>query len=673
MSQSIITLAAEEWLANKVAAHQPARPDKMVFAHIPEQDAATPIQPDEGMPPADAIKHMADITQFGLLNENTFVSSVILDSTIGDWTYNWVGLIDSESNTVLMIVHVADQQKIKTQNGIQGNTLTRNLAMQFSGAADASHITVTAETWQIDYSARLIGIDERLRVANQDIYGKAAFFGEGYLVTKHEQGFHVTPGAGYVHGLRCEQGQIVTLMPESLPTRVWLDASLQGTVTSRWEVVTQVTTAPERSHYTQNGFSHFVFAIADIAADGTVTDLRPKGPTQQQDDKLARHEKSRNHPDATLAEKGFVQLSSELDSNSEMLAATPKAVKIAMDNARARLAKDRNGADIPIPALFVDNLGLRDTVNKAASALQDGSWGIGANGISMTNNDILSPTSIGNTFFNQGGGASDSHFGGYGTGIHLSYGSSGDGSQRMTANLFVDSAGNLSVEWLAVNKSNSNIVVQRIQKLYGPLNKPSAGDVSAIPFFGQIPAGTNLNTLTNYGVWFNPANANATPELNYPSWQAGSLQVLQDAGTAQIYTEYAGGKQYRRGLYDGRWSAWRVVYDSLNKQNSDDVNAISRDTCHVAGFVNGNKEVPYMRHTTSNEVISLLTTSAAAARYVSDIRMGANSYVDWGSGGGTVPAGCVLTGGNFDDARSRAFYAPVQKCVNGTWYNVVRV
>ncbi|EPL7867066.1 phage tail protein [Citrobacter freundii] len=132
------------------------------------------------------------------------------------------------------------------------------------------------------------------------------------------------------------------------------------------------------------------------------------------DDKLAEHEKSRNHPDATLNEKGFVQLSSVTDSTSEALAATPKAVKaaydlangkytaqdastaqkgivqlnsatdssdetqaatpkavkIAMDNANARLAKERNGGDIPNKPLFVQNIGLQDTVNKAAGSLQ---------------------------------------------------------------------------------------------------------------------------------------------------------------------------------------------------------------------------------------------------------------------------------------------------------------
>ncbi|MEE4521886.1 phage tail protein, partial [Escherichia coli] len=47
-----------------------------------------------------------------------------------------------------------------------------------------------------------------------------------------------------------------------------------------------------------------------------------------------------------------------------------KAVKIAMDNANARLAKDRNGADIPNKPLFIQNLGLQETVNKAANAVQ---------------------------------------------------------------------------------------------------------------------------------------------------------------------------------------------------------------------------------------------------------------------------------------------------------------
>ncbi len=49
------------------------------------------------------------------------------------------------------------------------------------------------------------------------------------------------------------------------------------------------------------------------------------------DDKLKEHEQSRRHPDASLTAKGFVQLSSATNSDSETLAATPKAVKAAYD------------------------------------------------------------------------------------------------------------------------------------------------------------------------------------------------------------------------------------------------------------------------------------------------------------------------------------------------------
>ncbi|EPO3692861.1 tail fiber protein, partial [Escherichia coli] len=51
---------------------------------------------------------------------------------------------------------------------------------------------------------------------------------------------------------------------------------------------------------------------------------------------LKEHEQSRRHPDASLTAKGFVQLSSATNSDSETLAATPKAVKVAYDLANGK-------------------------------------------------------------------------------------------------------------------------------------------------------------------------------------------------------------------------------------------------------------------------------------------------------------------------------------------------
>ncbi|MEX0446098.1 tail fiber protein [Xenorhabdus sp. SGI246] len=110
---------------------------------------------------------------------------------------------------------------------------------------------------------------------------------------------------------------------------------------------------------------------------------------------IEEHALSRNHPDATLQDKGFVILSNDVSSDSETMAATPKAVKAAYDlannannNANIRLSKDLNGADIPDKAEFVKNLGLSDTVKRVERAIfvvergqnASGSWVIWSDG-----------------------------------------------------------------------------------------------------------------------------------------------------------------------------------------------------------------------------------------------------------------------------------------------------
>ncbi|EAY4716831.1 hypothetical protein S814_00955 [Salmonella enterica] len=69
-------------------------------------------------------------------------------------------------------------------------------------------------------------------------------------------------------------------------------------------------------------------------------------------------------PAATFTTAGISLLSSSVTSDSETIAATSKAVKIAMDNANARMAKDRNGADIPNKALFRQSLELGNSATR---------------------------------------------------------------------------------------------------------------------------------------------------------------------------------------------------------------------------------------------------------------------------------------------------------------------
>ncbi|QXN68744.1 tail-collar fiber protein [Hafnia phage yong2] len=335
-----------------------------------------------------------------------------------------------------------------------------------------------------------------------------------------------------------------------------------------------------------------------LRIDQDLLEIRGRGAQAQ---KTARE--SLAIVDASTRQKGLVQLNSATNSTSETQAATPAAVKAANDNANGRLEKNKNLSDVTDKSKARVNLELIKQTsphdNTTGSLLTVGAFGLGGNSIPVTtasNSDLSKMPAIP---FNA-----------------IREYKASDGSVYLIGISGISPSGNL-VEWLAPeNGADAKKIAVRNKDslfvLYSTGNKPTASDVGAIPFFGQIPAGTNLNTLTRYGVWFNPSNANATLALNYPSTQAGSLQVLQDAGSTQIYTEYQSGSQFRRGFYAGTWSPWRIVYDSGYKPTPDDVNAIAQDSCRVAGFAGGNRDMPYMRHTASNDVVRLLPANGNA-------------------------------------------------------------
>lgn len=80
-----------------------------------------------------------------------------------------------------------------------------------------------------------------------------------------------------------------------------------------------------------------VIIVSSVASVELTIDTTTVMATQDYvDDKIAEHEQSRRHPDASLTAKGFTQLSSATNSTSETLAATPKAVKAAYDLANRK-------------------------------------------------------------------------------------------------------------------------------------------------------------------------------------------------------------------------------------------------------------------------------------------------------------------------------------------------
>ncbi|MDJ2519268.1 phage tail protein [Salmonella enterica] len=373
MSQTTITRAFEQWKAQQGATGEPVLLDEFVFANVPGLEPDRPVDRNETLPPAEQIVHRQAVSRKGVVNDNAVVHSVVLGADVGDFSFNWIGLLNKASGTLAMIVHAPLQQKLKTAEGQQGNVLTRSFLMEYNGAQAETGINTPAESWQIDFTARMAGMDERQRLENIDIFGAAAFFGDGYLVGKSGNQFYVTKGSGYVAGLRTTLAENLNITVTTRPVKVWLDVCWTGTLTSVWGVQSRITVADNLADYVQNGVQHYVFAVAGIDENGNITDLRPKGTLneQQASDALRKHEQSRNHPDATTREKGFVQLSSDTNSESEMLAATPKAVKAAMDNANGRLEKNSNGGDIPDKKQFARTIGA---VTSTTITLGESGW-----------------------------------------------------------------------------------------------------------------------------------------------------------------------------------------------------------------------------------------------------------------------------------------------------------
>ncbi|HDK2738267.1 TPA: phage tail protein [Escherichia coli] len=336
---TIITEQYEHWCANQLISGKPARPDTFVFAYVPGQDESAEIPRDEMLPDESMIQYCAPVTQYGLLSPNATAFSIILDTTVGDFEYNWIGLLNEESGVLCMIAHTPRQLKIKTANGVQGNNLIRTFSMEFDGAAAAMHIDVSADVWQIDFTARLAGMDEARRLLAFDHYGEAAFLGDGFLVSYQDGTATVATGVGYVGGLRVSLREPYSL-PAAVGDTLWIDASWQGFVTGEWNTVFTFCACKEHASYTDgNGFRHFVAPLAKLTPEGS-RDLRPQTPGEEQSNALAEHEKSRKHPDATLNEKGFAQYSNDTDSDAEDRAATSKAVKAAMDKAKGAVQRD---------------------------------------------------------------------------------------------------------------------------------------------------------------------------------------------------------------------------------------------------------------------------------------------------------------------------------------------
>ncbi|MCF7246477.1 tail fiber protein [Escherichia coli] len=366
--------------------------------------------------------------------------------------------------------------------------------------------------------------------------------------------------------------------------------------------------------------------------------------------------------DGTTARKGLVQLSSAANSDSETLAATPKAVKAAYDNAEKRLQKDQNGADIPDKRLFLRNIGATNSTTMSFSG--------GAGWFRLATVTMPQASSV--VYISLIGGA------GYNVNSPMQAGISelvlraGNGNPKgLTGALWRrTSVGFTNFAWVNTSGDTYDVYVE----------------------IGNYATGVNIQ-------WDYTSNASVTIHTS-PSYTANKPTGLTDGTVYVIYSSHIkptaadvgalslSGGQLNGALGIGTSSALggnSIVLgdnDTGFKQNGDGNLDVYANNVHVMRFVSGSIQ--------SNKAINITGRVNPTdygnfdSRYVRDIRLGgaatykpANNGMTWTH---QAPSGCIYsgiivqdTGSNSADNIGGVYYRPVQKYINGTWYNVARV
>ena len=277
MSQ-VVTNAGEALFAQKAQANKQLDIDTFIFAYVPGQDSQAPVERSEGLPPTAQQVHTQTVQQVGRINNNTVVYSTVLNSLTGPFEFNWVGLYSSVNNTLVAISHVKSVNKTITELGNAGNTLNRNFAIEYSGISDITGITVTPETWQLDFSARLAGMDALTQNLAMDMNGRDWFIGDGFKVepTANDDEFRVIAGVGYVHGMRVELESDYVFSVQSYPQNVYVDAWFESDTSSSWTVKKQIIVDKNEleDYQSEAGIKHYIFKLAKISGVNSIVDFR---------------------------------------------------------------------------------------------------------------------------------------------------------------------------------------------------------------------------------------------------------------------------------------------------------------------------------------------------------------------------------------------------------------
>ena len=105
----------------------------------------------------------------------------------------------------------------------------------------------------------------------------------------------------------------------------------------------------------------------------------------------------------------------------------------------------------------------------------------------------------------------------------------------------------------------------------------------------SIPADTNMNSYTDPGWYYCPANATVATLTNCPTDKAFTLIVTQHAGRNQLLIEYmtVSPRIFTRNFYNNSWGSWYEIYHTGQKPTASEIGAAASSHTHSGTQVTG--------------------------------------------------------------------------------------
>ena len=314
-----ITFAGENLIASLQSQGKTLVIDKLILANISGLDASASVDRSQGLPSAENIVSQEDITQAGVVESKTIVYSQVLGSDLGTWSFNWLGLYCSEHDTVLAVAYESLQEKRATVGEVIGNVITKNFGVEFNGATSLTGINISAESWQTDFTARLVDMDEIQREAMSLVYGDMTTLNSSFNVFYTAGKYFVTKGKGIVNGLLVELEEDLEITPTYFPcyvhVDVWQEKSMAG-ISNKVNFV--LLPAQDQANYINGPTQVYRSFYVDILSAGVV------GVQQQTQTTSFELYHQGNMPEGSTLKKGIVKFADDAASTSETEAINAK-------------------------------------------------------------------------------------------------------------------------------------------------------------------------------------------------------------------------------------------------------------------------------------------------------------------------------------------------------------